>query len=464
MTTAEISRAKAFLKSFKPNVLKLASQNNEVVRALADGSAWIGITNLGTDDRVKDAGGPVVKTAYPKEGTIGFIDSEQIVKASKNKDAFEKFENTMQQAPWIAKNFLTNGRPLFNEKAYKILVNQGHGDRARRLLLQQAGERPQDDDQGPGRRRAGLRRRLQRGVRRLDRWLRRDVGDSRLDPAGRRALPEGSGEGPRRRAGFGRLGQYAGFMPAIVLFGAVLRRPARADRRVQLLDSRRLQRRPRLDARQLPLLLQRRDVRARRCWATIWVSVAATALTIAIAFPFAYWLVRYVPRRLQSVLLVLVILPFWTSYLLRVYSWLNILGERGAINRFLQWTHLTDHPLSLFLYDRPAVILVLAYLYFPFAALTLYASLERFDWDQFKAAMDLGAQPAGRDPQIMLPQIKPGITTAVIFVFIPDPRRVPDAAARRRRARGDDREPDRQLLLRRPVHARSSRGAARSRR
>ena len=55
----------------------------------------------------------------------------------------------MQQAPWIAKNFLTNGRPLFNEKAYKMLVNQGHGDRARRLLLQQAGERAQDDDQGP---------------------------------------------------------------------------------------------------------------------------------------------------------------------------------------------------------------------------------------------------------------------------------------------------------------------------
>src|SRR6478672_6208884 len=132
MSTAEISKAKEFLKEFKPNVLKLASQNNEVVRALADGSAWIGITNLGTDDRVKDAGGPVVKTAYPKEGTVGFIDSEQMVKASHNQDAFFKFENAMQQAPWIAKNFITNGRPLFNEKAYKILVNTGHGDRARR--------------------------------------------------------------------------------------------------------------------------------------------------------------------------------------------------------------------------------------------------------------------------------------------------------------------------------------------
>ena len=135
MTKAEISRAKAYLKALKPNVLKLASQNNEVVRALADGSAWIGITNLGTDDRVKDAGGPVVKAAYPKEGTVGFIDSEQIVKASKHKDVLREVRSTRcEQAPWIAKNFLTNGRPLFNEKAYKLLVNQGHGDRARRLL------------------------------------------------------------------------------------------------------------------------------------------------------------------------------------------------------------------------------------------------------------------------------------------------------------------------------------------
>src|SRR5207244_12009748 len=95
MTTAEIAAAKGWLKDFKPNVLKLASQNNEVVRALADGSAWIGITNLGTDDRVKDAGGPVVKPAYPTEGTVGFIDSEQMVTASKNKDSFARFINAM---------------------------------------------------------------------------------------------------------------------------------------------------------------------------------------------------------------------------------------------------------------------------------------------------------------------------------------------------------------------------------
>ena len=327
MTTAEISQAKDFLKALKPNVLKLASQNNEVVRALADGSAWIGITNLGTDDRVKDAGGPIVKTAYPKEGTIGFIDSEQIVKASKNHDAFFKFENAMQQAPWIAKNFLTNGRPLFNEKAYKILVNQGHGDRARRLLLQQAGERPEDDDQGPGRRRAGLRRRLQRGVRRLT--------DEQHGARHRRTAADARRRSPPPRARLSGLAQYAGFVPALVLFGLFFVVAARADRRLQLLGDGRLQRRPRLDARQLPLLLQRLDLRPRRCGRRSGCRSSATAITIAIAFPFTYWLVRYVPRQLQRLLLVLVILPFWTSYLLRVYSWLNILGDGGAINRFL---------------------------------------------------------------------------------------------------------------------------------
>jgi spermidine/putrescine transport system permease protein len=128
---------------------------------------------------------------------------------------------------------------------------------------------------------------------------------------------------------------------------------------------------------------------------------------------------RYVPKRLRTPLLVLVIVPFWTSYLLRVYSWLTILGDQGVLNRFLQWTGLTNHPLGVFLYDRPAVIVVLVYLYFPFAALTLYSSIERFDWDQLRAAMDLGATPTQAIRRILLPQIRPGIVTAVIFVFIP---------------------------------------------
>jgi spermidine/putrescine transport system permease protein len=227
---------------------------------------------------------------------------------------------------------------------------------------------------------------------------------------------------PPRQAGAARrrlsLTQYGGFLPALVLYGAFFAIPLAlivaysfwkvVDYNVVhdwTLDNYRY-------FFSVPTYVT-------TVWATAWVAALSTALTIAIAFPFAYWLARYVPKRLQRVLLVLVILPFWTSYLLRVYSWLNILGEKGAINRFLSWAHVTDQPVSFFLYDRPAVVLVLVYLYFPFAALTLYASLERFDWDQFKAAMDLGAPPRTAIRKILLPQIKPGITTAVIFVFIP---------------------------------------------
>jgi ABC-type spermidine/putrescine transport system permease subunit I len=154
-------------------------------------------------------------------------------------------------------------------------------------------------------------------------------------------------------------------------------------------------------------------------WATLWVAMVATAIVIVLAFPFAYWLSRYVPRRWRLLLLVLVVVPFWTSYLLRVYSWLTILGDKGVLNRFLEWTGVTSQPIGLFLYDRPAVILVLVYLYFPFAALTLYASIERFDWDQLRAAMDLGAAPLTAIRRIMIPQVRPGLVTAVIFVFIP---------------------------------------------
>ncbi|MFY9579526.1 MAG: ABC transporter permease [Gaiellaceae bacterium] len=154
-------------------------------------------------------------------------------------------------------------------------------------------------------------------------------------------------------------------------------------------------------------------------WATLWVSVVATAISLGLAFPFAYWLSRYVPRRLRAPLLILVVVPFWTSYLLRVYSWLTILGEKGLLNRFLQWAGITSHPIGLFLYDRSAVILVLVYLYFPFAALTLYSSIERFDWDQLRAAMDLGATPLKAIRRVLVPQVRPGIVTAIIFVFIP---------------------------------------------
>ena len=153
-------------------------------------------------------------------------------------------------------------------------------------------------------------------------------------------------------------------------------------------------------------------------------------------------------------LLVLVIVPFWASYLLRVYSWLTILGQQGMINRFLQWAGITHHPLGIFLYDRPAVILVLVYLYFPFGALTLYSSIERFDWNQLRAAMDLGASPTAGDLPDPRSADQAGDHHRHHLRVHPDPRRVPHAPDRRRHRRCDDRESDRELLPGGGVHAR----------
>ncbi len=130
-TLAEIKRSKAWLKKLKPNILHLANQNSENINLLKDESAWIVLGNLGVDLRVKDAGGPLIKVAFPKEGLIGWFDGEQMVKKSKHTDVFAKFiDATYSQTAWIAKNFIKNGRPMFNEKAYKLLVNQGYKARA----------------------------------------------------------------------------------------------------------------------------------------------------------------------------------------------------------------------------------------------------------------------------------------------------------------------------------------------
>jgi spermidine/putrescine-binding protein len=133
MTPDELKQAGAFLKQLKPNILKLLAQSEEAVRALADESVWMATGNLGYDVRVKEAGGPTIKSSLPSEGTVGWADAEMKVKASKNKDVFASFLGAMEQAEYIAANFLANGRPLFNEKAYKILVNQGQKERADRF-------------------------------------------------------------------------------------------------------------------------------------------------------------------------------------------------------------------------------------------------------------------------------------------------------------------------------------------
>ncbi|HEX3427911.1 MAG TPA: ABC transporter permease [Candidatus Limnocylindrales bacterium] len=152
---------------------------------------------------------------------------------------------------------------------------------------------------------------------------------------------------------------------------------------------------------------------------TLLMAGLVTTAGLATALPFAYFLVRYVSKRLQRAVLLAVIVPFWTSYLLRVYAWQAILGERGALNQFLMGVGLIKEPSTLLVYNDLGVFVVLVYVYFPFAALALYAALEKFDFNQLHAAQDLGARPDQAFRHILLPQIRAGIITACIFVFIP---------------------------------------------
>jgi len=152
---------------------------------------------------------------------------------------------------------------------------------------------------------------------------------------------------------------------------------------------------------------------------TLLMASLVTLACLAIALPFTYFLVRYVSRRWQRIVLLAVIIPFWTSYLLRVYAWQAILGENGALNTVLGSSGLISEPSRLFVYNDVGVFIVLIYVYFPFAALALYASLDRFDFSQITAAQDLGARLDQALRHILIPQIKPGLITASIFVFVP---------------------------------------------
>jgi spermidine/putrescine transport system substrate-binding protein len=137
MTDAELEQAKQALKDLQPNILKFVEQNVEVVQLLANETIWLGTQNLGVEDRVSDAGGPEIKSFIPKEGTVGFIDGEMIAKDAANRDVARAFLNEAEKAEWIADNFLEFGRPLFNEKAYKLLDEQGYKERADRYLYNQ---------------------------------------------------------------------------------------------------------------------------------------------------------------------------------------------------------------------------------------------------------------------------------------------------------------------------------------
>lgn len=147
---------------------------------------------------------------------------------------------------------------------------------------------------------------------------------------------------------------------------------------------------------------------------TLWMSVVATAIIILIALPCGYSIAR---SRNQTIRLFLVIVPFWTNFLVRIYAWIAILGNEGFLNQFLRWLGFQGG--IQFLYNQGAVILVLVYMYLPYAILPLYSTIDKFDFSLLEAARDLGATRMQSYIKVLLPNIKGGIVTAILFTFIP---------------------------------------------
>ncbi|GHU23209.1 spermidine/putrescine ABC transporter permease [Spirochaetia bacterium] len=148
---------------------------------------------------------------------------------------------------------------------------------------------------------------------------------------------------------------------------------------------------------------------------TLVISLIATAITILIALPCGYFMAK---SRNQNFLLLLVIIPFWTNFLIRVFAWMNILGNNGFLNDFLLRIGLIDEYIH-FLYNQKTVVLVLVYMYLPYAILPLFSTIDKFDFSLLEAARDLGAGKAVAIFRILLPNIRSGIYTAVLFTFIP---------------------------------------------
>jgi spermidine/putrescine transport system permease protein len=155
-------------------------------------------------------------------------------------------------------------------------------------------------------------------------------------------------------------------------------------------------------------------------WKSVEMSLIVSATIVVLAYPLAYYLALSGTKR-KYVLLLVLIAPFLTSYLLRVLAWKVILGDQGVINSFLFWTGLRaeGHPLSQLLYSRFAVMLVLGYIWLPFVALPIFVSLESLDRRLLEAASDLGASRLQAFRRVTLPLSLPGVVAAFLFVFIP---------------------------------------------
>ena len=150
---------------------------------------------------------------------------------------------------------------------------------------------------------------------------------------------------------------------------------------------------------------------------SVWIALVSTLITLAIGYPIAYGMAR-APHGVRPILVMLVILPFWTSFLIRVYAWIGILKPEGLLNQLLLWLGLIDQPL-LITNTNTSVYIGIVYSYLPFMVLPLYASLERLDRTLLEAAADLGSPPLKSFWQITFPLSLPGVVAGSLLVFIP---------------------------------------------
>ena len=148
---------------------------------------------------------------------------------------------------------------------------------------------------------------------------------------------------------------------------------------------------------------------------TLKITIISTAITILIALPCAYAMAR---SKYQTLFLFLVIIPFWTNSLIRIFAWMSILNNDGILNQLLMKLHVIKEYLP-FLYNQNAVILVSVYMYIPYAILPIFTAVDRFDFSLIEAARDLGATKTQSMIKILIPGIKSGIISALIFTFIP---------------------------------------------
>jgi spermidine/putrescine transport system permease protein len=148
------------------------------------------------------------------------------------------------------------------------------------------------------------------------------------------------------------------------------------------------------------------------------MAFAVAGMAVAFAYPVAYYLAFRAGRR-AGLLLVLILIPSWTSFLLRIMAWKVMLGSNGVINSFLDYIGAIEQPLSFLLYNRIAVVITLTYVWTPFVALPILAALQRIEPAWHEAAADLGANPVHRFLDITLPLSMPGLLAGFFMCFIP---------------------------------------------